>query len=333
MRHAIHHTRAWLCVAIAAFSLPAEAGRAGSPRLSEGRPAGVAQHLQDISVTIRAESSPGYGAQGSGVIKTRRMTLNGEDKAINFIWTAAHVVKGLRSVESVIDPKTGTERKVVKFKDVAIVQELREAGRRVGELRMAARVIRYSATEDLALLQVRKTGFVDVSVRFHLDAKIPPLGTDLYHVGSPGGQELGQNSMTPGIVSQIGRILDGEEFDQVTTPALPGSSGGGVFRRDGVLIGLLTQGVRGGDNFNYIVPARRICTWARRAKVEWAVDDSVPMPAPKALRALPVEDAGVSFSNGAPKPASGHKFLIQYLRAGRVVTEEREQPRPPGRGY
>ncbi|HAT67623.1 MAG TPA: hypothetical protein DCS66_24005, partial [Flavobacteriaceae bacterium] len=57
--------------------------------------------------------------------------------------------------------------------------------------------------------------------------------TELYHVGSLLGQ-TGSNSMTRGIVSQVGRVLnlgsgDGTVFDQTTVTAFPGSSGGGVF--------------------------------------------------------------------------------------------------------
>ena len=264
-------------------------------------------------MTIRAVSAGGSGSQGRGVIKTRRMVLRAGEKPVrvNFVWTAAHVVAGLRSVEKVIDAKTGTERQVVRFRDAAIVQELVQDGRRVGELRMAARVIRYSKTEDLALLQVRKTGFAGESVGFYLDAGIPPLGTDLYHVGSLAGQQLGANSMTAGIVAQIGRVLEGKEFDQTTVTACPGSSGGGVFKRDGRCVGILTQGVRVGDNFNFIVPVRRIRAWARRAGIEWAVDDSVPMPSATHLHALPLEDAGVTFgAKSEATPARGNRFYI-----------------------
>ena len=60
-----------------------------------------------------------------------------------------------------------------------------------------------------------------------------PVGTELYHVGSLLGQ-VGSNSMTRGIMSKVGRVLelgtgDGVVFDQTSAPAFPGSSGGGIF--------------------------------------------------------------------------------------------------------
>src|SRR5688572_29318749 len=68
-------------------------------------------HLQEISVTIKT----GRG-EGSGVIVTREVkAANGKTETINFVWTAAHVVEGLRSVRSAVDPKSGQSRQIVEF--------------------------------------------------------------------------------------------------------------------------------------------------------------------------------------------------------------------------
>lgn len=251
-------------------------------------PERVAGYLQDISVTIKAGSS-----EGSGVIKTRE--VNGVKT--NYVWTAAHVVEGLRSVEEVIDSATGTKRQVIKFADARIVKELVENGRRVGELAMDATVVRYSRDEDLALLKIRKTGFVDASVVFYLNDDIPALGTRLLHCGSLLGQ-MGANSMTSGIQSQIGRILDQKEYDQTTVVAFPGSSGGGVYLENGAYIGMVVRGA--GEGFNLCVPIRRMRKWAEKAQIKWAIDDSVPVPSPEELEKLPVEDSGVRFSQNSP---------------------------------
>ena len=147
---------------------------------------------------------------------------------VNFVWTAAHVVDNLRHVRQVIDPKTGQSKNVIEFKDAAIVKELVEDGRRVGELKMDARVIKYSDSEngeDLALLMIRKRDFVSSSAVFHTGSpNIVPIGTRLFHVGSLLGQ-TGAGSMTSGIMSQVGRVLDlgssgGVVFDQTTVTAL-----------------------------------------------------------------------------------------------------------------
>jgi len=250
----------------------------------------VAQYLQDISVTVNS----GMG-EGSGVIKTITMKRNGKDVKVNFVWTAAHVVDSLRTEKKVIDSKTGTQRIVVKFDDADVIKELVENGRKVGELKMQAEVIRYNEQEDLALLRVRKTNFVSASVVFYQDKKIPSIGTDVYHVGSLLGQ-LGSNSMTSGIVSQVGRVLDDgkEEYDQTTATSFPGSSGGGVYLKNGAYVGMIVRGA--GEGFNLMVPVRRMARWAEKAGVLWALNDNVPPPTEKELENLPIEDSGFSFN-------------------------------------
>ena len=154
----------------------------------------TADHLQDVSVTIRSESSWSAG-EGSGVIFSRK---DAAGNTVNFVWTAAHVIDNLRSERKVI--VNGTPRTVVTFKDAKVIKVIRQNGRAVGRLELDAEVLKYSDSEDghdLALLRVRKLNFVTDSVTFYLDKGIPKLGTDLWHVGSLLGQ-MGSNSMTDG---------------------------------------------------------------------------------------------------------------------------------------
>ena len=222
------------------------------------------QKLQEISVTVKAGMS-----EGSGVIITREVRVSpNKTEQINFVWTAGHVIDNLRSVRNVIN--NGQPMKVVEFRDVYIVKELVENGRRVGELKMDAKVLKYSDAndgEDLALLMVRKRSFIANNSEFYDGKGVPvPIGTELYHVGSLLGQ-TGSNSMTRGIVSQVGRVLnlgtgDGTVFDQTTVTAFPGSSGGGVFLSErsgdkaGQYMGMLVRGA--GETFNLVVPIRRM---------------------------------------------------------------------------
>ena len=265
------------------------------------------QHLQDVSVTVKS-----FAGEGSGVIVTREITnADGKKEKVNFVWTAAHVVDGLRSARVVI--KDGKPTTVVEFKDAQIVKELVEGGRRVGEIKMEAKVIKYSDAdngEDLALLMVRKKGFIDKTTIFHAPDDSVAIGTELYHVGSLLGQ-VGSNSMTRGILSQIGRVLDlgtgdGVVFDQTSCPGFPGSSGGGVFLsertkgHEGHYVGMLVRGA--GETFNLIVPVRRMRKYAKANDVLWAIDQNAPTPTYEKLLSLPVE--GTIDSKGAGKGKS-----------------------------
>ncbi len=250
--------------------------------LYAGTDSKVVEHLEAVSVTISSGN-----AQGSGVVKTRTRG----NETLNLVWTAGHVVEGLRRTREVV--QNGVTKTVVFFDDAKIIKTLVEDGRNVGKLEIFASVIRYNKDEDVALLRVRQKNFLKDGVQFYLEEKIPAIGVPLCHVGSLLG-ELGSNSYTTGVLSQQGRLIDGKIFDQTTVTAFPGSSGGGVYLEDGRMVGQILRGA--GEQFNLIIPIRRIVSWAKAAKVEWAVNDSVPVPNEEILKKLPVEDTGVVFT-------------------------------------
>jgi S1-C subfamily serine protease len=259
----------------------------------KGLASDVSSYLQDISVTIKTSRG-----EGSGVVFTRDIVTDEGNKKINFVWTAAHVLENIRNVKTVLGPE-GNLKKIVEFQDAEIIKKLVENGRTVGQLVMDAKVVKYSDAkdgEDLALLMIRKFNFVESSAKFSEDKenKGVPLGTQLYHVGSLLGSE-GSNSMTTGIMSQVGRTISlngGPKilFDQTTVTAFPGSSGGGVFLTSGEYIGMLVRGA--GETFNLIVPMRRISKWAKAEEIEWALNQSIKAPTLQQIEKLPIEKLG-----------------------------------------
>jgi hypothetical protein len=217
-----------------------------------------------------------------------------DGKKVTFVWTAAHVVDNLRNVRSVIEK--GSPRKIVEFDDASIVKELVEKGRRVGEMKMDAKVIKYSNAEDghdLALLMVRATDYAKSGVEFNLSESndgIVPIGTSLFHVGSLLGQ-MGANSMTTGIISQVGRTLNKYEYDQTTVTAFPGSSGGGVYLQNGKYVGMIVRGA--GEGFNLMVPVRRMIRWTEKNNILWAIDPKEEMPSMEDILGMQIEDSGI----------------------------------------
>jgi hypothetical protein len=77
----------------------------------------ISEYLQNISVTIKTEKG-----SGSGVIFTREIESKDGLKKVNFVWTAAHVLEGIRSVRSILDMDGKTLKKPM-FKDVQIVKK------------------------------------------------------------------------------------------------------------------------------------------------------------------------------------------------------------------
>jgi S1-C subfamily serine protease len=245
----------------------------------------IAAHLQIISVTVKAG-----GSEGSGVAYVRDQTC--------LIWTAGHVVAGLKMVRRVPDPTTGSMRSVVTFRDAQVVKTLVEDGRTVGHLMIDAEVLKYSSADygdDLAILRVRKKGFITKSVVFEGDA-LPPVGTPLLHVGSLLGQ-VGSNSLTGGICSAHGRLLAKKIYDQTDATSFPGSSGGGIYRAaSGQYVGMLVRGA--GEGFSLYVPVRRMRTWATRVGVSWAIDPKVKLPTEAELQKLSIGDPPGGASGG-----------------------------------
>lgn len=274
----------------------------------------VAEYLQGISVTIKSKARYSQ-SEGSGVLITRK--ISGKD--VTFVWTCAHVVDNLRNVRTVVN-ENGNPVKLVEFGDVQIVKELVEAGRRVGEIKMDAQVIKYSDYNhghDLALLMVRAKDYGKESAKFYLNKESPivPIGTRLFHVGSLLGQ-MGANSMTTGIVSQIGRVEDKVEFDQTTVTAFPGSSGGGVYLENGTYVGMIARGA--GEGFNLMIPIRRMTSWAKENNILWALDPKQKMPTMEEIKSLPVESSGIKNLDSSRKSNRKTVFLIKTTQVNEL---------------
>lgn len=261
----------------------------------------IPAYLQNISVTIHTEQS-----QGSGVIKVR--------DGVSYILTAGHVIDDLRKTRTIVDPKTGSSRVKIEFDDAKVVKEIYEDGRSVGVISMDAEVLRYSdfkTGEDLALLRVRKKDFIKESVVFDKRG-IMPVGTELFHVGSLLGQ-TGSNSLTTGVVSQTGRVVNGNVYDQSTCAAFPGSSGGGIYNKtDGAYIGMLVRGA--GETFNLYVPMRRIKEWSDRVGIAFIFDDTISVPTEKELKKIPIEEVAGEVPSVEKAVAKPNKFSFLIER-------------------
>lgn len=228
------------------------------------------EKLDEISVSLKS----GDGT-GSGVLFTRKAG----DDTVTFVWTAGHVVADLQSEDG-------------NFGDATVIQGVIADGKRAGELRLEAEVLRFSPAvdgDDIALLRIRRKNVFkeNVSVSFNLPNERVRAGAEIYHLGTFLGQ-LGFNSLTTGVVSQAERIIEFGatplSFDQTTAVALPGSSGGGMFlKENGRYIGML---VRGMGPLNLIVPVDRLRAYAKRVDAEWAIDNTVPLPSEADIKKL-----------------------------------------------
>lgn len=225
----------------------------------------IVEELQNISVTISTDSG-----QGSGVIVTRN--------SCTYVITAAHCVSQLRHVRRVIN-QDGSTRYLVNFDTVTVLKDVYEKDEMVGTTTLEADVVKFSDADfgqDIAVLKVRKTGLPPISTRFYLENALVPVGTKLFHMGSMMGH-IGSNSFTTGVLSQIGRTINGKNFYQSSVVACGGSSGCGLFLEDGRYIGMLVMGVPKVTGFNLFTPMNRIKDWAKSANVMWLFDEKLPV--------------------------------------------------------
>lgn len=151
----------------------------------------------------------------------------------------------------------------------------------------------------------------------YTDNKVLPVGTKIFHCGSPGGQDVsGTGALFAGIICRTGvpiPTFGGSEylFDHIDCAGLPGSSGGMVcLQSDARWVGMITLGLRAEtktDNFHWLVPVRSVREWAKEINAEWILDPNAVVT-DDMLQALPLENSRAGFvsgvTRGRPTPSS-----------------------------
>jgi S1-C subfamily serine protease len=150
-------------------------------------------------------------------------------------------------------------------------------------------VIGIDTHADLALVQTRTplTGHV-----FALDTSLPEVGTDVGAIGYP---LAGQESLTKGAISGLGRTIDAGNgplngLIQTDTPLNHGNSGGPLLSVGGTVVGLVDAGNTDANGIAYAIPAQTAATQLQR----WR-EAPVGVPAGAGC-AAPVGPSGVQVS-------------------------------------
>ena len=118
------------------------------------------------------------------------------------------------------------------------------------ETDFSAEILRADKKKDFCLLKVQNLWGVVATVRKYDTLKI---GEKVYALGAPQGLDL---SLSEGVISQL-RKSRSARFIQTDAAISPGSSGGGLFDRDGNLIGILTSKITGQntEGLGFAIPA------------------------------------------------------------------------------
>ncbi|MBQ7697361.1 MAG: trypsin-like peptidase domain-containing protein [Paludibacteraceae bacterium] len=121
----------------------------------------------------------------------------------------------------------------------------------------AAKVLVTDKTNDLALVSITDKEFIgvrDIPYSLYLDTK--EVGTSIFSMGYPMSNILGgEVKITDGIInSKTGYEGDIATY-QISSPIQPGNSGGALFDKNGVLIGITNAGVLSAQNVGYAIKA------------------------------------------------------------------------------
>jgi tetratricopeptide (TPR) repeat protein len=151
------------------------------------------------------------------------------------ILTNAHVVASPLRFECKIDVTQGGELKTVAFKSVKIVG--------------------VHPTKDLALVRINPKEHAGTLHAAKLAKRKASTGQRVYAIGNPaGGGMVLSKTITTGIVSGVGRVIDGVAYYQVSAAINPGNSGGPLCDKSGEVIGLVTLKFTDVDNVGFAIP-------------------------------------------------------------------------------
>lgn len=119
----------------------------------------------------------------------------------------------------------------------------------------SAKVLIIDKTNDLALVSIvdkEFNGVKSIPYSFALDTK--DVGSSIFTMGYPMSDILGgEIKVTDGIISSKTGFQGDVVTYQITAPIQPGNSGGALFDKNGVLVGVINAGVRSAENVGYAI--------------------------------------------------------------------------------
>ncbi|EFM09632.1 copper amine oxidase domain protein [Paenibacillus curdlanolyticus YK9] len=128
---------------------------------------------------------------------------------------------------------------------------------------------------DLALLKIDATGLPTVTIG---DSSKLKLGESVVAIGSPLGFT---NSLTAGLVSSPSRVVDGQNYIQISTPIDHGSSGGALFNMRGELVGITTAKIDSSANINLAIPSTDVTKFLNLPRTNVTMTEKAPATSTK----------------------------------------------------
>ena len=115
---------------------------------------------------------------------------------------------------------------------------------------LVGEVVREDARRDVALVKTEPAGVLPL----HVSMAEPPVGEDVFAIGSPLGQELA-GTFTRGVMSGT-REVNGLEFLQSDVAVNPGNSGGPLLDGASTVIGMAVLKIDKAAGLSFFIPIR-----------------------------------------------------------------------------
>lgn len=133
---------------------------------------------------------------------------------------------------------------------------------------ISATCVGYSANDDIALLELNTEKLLELNSNA-CDVQVADkrcLAEEVYAIGNPCAEGF---SVTHGIISVYSEDVYIAEFPldnrgrtfnvmRIDVPIYSGNSGGGLFNKQGQLVGIVNAGADIGDNYNYALPIENV---------------------------------------------------------------------------
>ncbi len=132
---------------------------------------------------------------------------------------------------------------------------------------LAGKLLGSDEAHDLSLIEVIGGNLPAIP----LTTDLPPLGTDVYAIGSPQGLNF---TVSRGILSTIDREIDGINYIQTDAAINPGNSGGPLLNQAGQVIGVNNMKVQDADRISLAIPMSTVVDFLRSLGVSVVYSDT-----------------------------------------------------------
>jgi len=138
---------------------------------------------------------------------------------------------------------------------------------------LPAKVVKVDPQRDLLLLKIERQRLP--TVQFAASGKLKQ-GDEVAAIGAPFGLS---DTLTKGVVSSVGREIEGKKYIQIDAALNQGNSGGPIINEEGQVVGVATKAALKAENMGFAIPSDDAMSFLTEAGITFAATLDTPPPA------------------------------------------------------